>query len=301
MGTVISHTVGSGFLWQKTGKIAVVLALLCLAFFLFKPITVKAGFYRVTRYVLKAQMMWQTRTWDELEGTHFIVRYLPQDDNIADMVLASAEKDYQPVSQNFGYLSQERILVVIYPTKQSLGRSFGWAADESAMGVYWAGVIRVLSPNVWVEEENPAHVRWVFESEGPMAHELTHLIVDYSTGGNYTRWFTEGIAQYEEAKLTGYRMEHDEIRRPDEMYPLIKMDGEFDSLENQNLAYFESYQAVKFLVENYGEESLREILDSLSKGRSMKASFRSTLGIAIDQFERDFKMWSVQNSSNDKP
>ncbi len=277
------------------GKTSVILVLLCMAFFIVEPITVKSCVYKTFRNFIRIKVMWQTCGWEEIQGSHFIVRYRPQDNNIAEMVLATAEESYQPVSRQFGYSFRDKIPIVIYPTKESLGRSFGWAADESAMGVYWAGVIRILSPNIWVEEENLEGIRTAFENEGPIVHELTHYMVDYSAGGNYTRWFTEGIAQYEEEKLTGYRIENREIRHPDELYPLNLMDREFDSLGDQPLAYFESFQAVKYLVDRYGEKSLQEILTCLGRGRTIEESFQKTLGISVDQFETDFQTYMIVN------
>ncbi|HWI54391.1 MAG TPA: hypothetical protein VNT57_01755, partial [Desulfobacteria bacterium] len=183
-----------------------------------------------------------------------------------------------------------------YPTRESLGRSFGWAADESAMGVYWTGVIRVLSPDAWVDEDDPDKFREVFESEGPIAHEFTHLVVDYLTKGNYTRWFTEGIAQYEEERLTGYQMEYRKIKHPGQLYPLSKMDNDFDNLKDQGLAYYESLQAVNYIVDRYGEEGLQKVLKDLGSGYTLEKSFTRSLGMSMDQFEKGFQIWAVANS-----
>jgi hypothetical protein len=265
-----------------------------MAFLIFRPVTAKSYIYRTFREISKIQMIWQTRGWNEIQNPHFVIRYRPQDRDIVPMVLDTAEKSFVPVSRHLDYRSPGRTLIVIYPSKESLGRSFGWEADESAMGVYWAGVIRVLSPSAWIEEQDIEEVRRTFESDGPMAHELSHLMVDYITAGNYTRWFTEGVAQYVEAGVTGYRMEPREVSHPDELYPLAVMDREFDNLADQNMAYYESFQAVNYLVNTYGEESLKEILAHLGRGYSMDKSFNTVLGISMDGFENDLKNWVVE-------
>jgi len=238
-------------------------------------------------------MMWQTRSWQEMRGNHFIIRYTPQDNNVAGLVLQVAESSFEPISQKFSYSPNKRTLIVVYPTKESLNRSFGWEADESAMGVYWAGVIRVLSPNDWIEGKNSQELARIFESEGPVAHEFTHLLVDYAAGGNYTRWLTEGIAQYEEGRLTGYRMDHPKITAVEQMYPLDDMDRNFDNLNNQNLAYYQSLQAVNYLVQQYGGEAIGELLTHLGYGFTMDESFRKSFGISLNQFEANFKVWTV--------
>ncbi len=283
----------SGLVLQKSGRILFAAAMLCVVFFIVQPGVAKSQIYKIFRELSKHRMIWQTRGWNEMQSSSFIVRYTSRDSSIAEMVLESAEKSYEPVSGNFAGSYREKILVVVYPTKESLGRSFGWAADESAMGVYWAGVIRVLSPSAWIEEDDPEVFKEVFDSDGPLAHELTHLLVDYETGGNYTRWFTEGIAQYTEAKVTGYRLDYRSIRDYDEIYPLSRMDRDFDSLDDQNLAYLQSFQAVNYLVELYGEDSLRDILGQLGRGQSMEASFKDVLGVSLEQFEKDFGEWVI--------
>lgn len=289
----LAYTVADSGILLKLVKIALIGALLCTAFFIREPVVVKSYIYKVFREASKTRLMWQTRGWEEIKGPHFIVRYQAPDDDNANMVLDTAEKNYQPVVDKFDFTPKRKTLIVIYPTKESLGRSFGWAADESAMGVYWAGVIRVLSPKVWIDEHDPQDFAALFETEGPMAHEFTHLMVDYATGGNYTRWFTEGIAQFEEEKLTGYLIGERNITSSDQLYPLSRMDREFDNLSDQNLAYFQSYQAVYYLVFQYGEENLKKILQNLGSGKTMDESFQSVLGVSMDKFEHDFQTWIV--------
>ena len=295
MSNLAFSAMDSGFLLQKAGKITVIIALLCMAFFITEPVMAKSYIYRAIRELSKINMRWQTRNWQEIDSSHFIVRYKPEDKNVAHMVLQVAEQSYNPVRTRFDYSPRGRTLVVVYPTKESLSHSFGWDADESAMGVYWAGVIRVLSPNAWISETDPQKILQTFETEGPVAHEFTHLIVDYTTGGNYARWFTEGIAQYEEQKLTGFQLDHDKVTSQDQMYAFSAMDRGFDNLSDQNMAYFQSLRAVDYLVSQYGEQSLNKILQELGKGLTMDQSFRRVIGVSLGQFEAGFKNWVVAN------
>jgi hypothetical protein len=275
-------------------KTAIVLILACLILTMSQPVTAKLIVYRASRELVRVQMFFSTFGWNRIQGEHFIVKYQPQDSDIAKMILDLAERNYKPVSERFGRFYSWKIPLIIYPSKESLGRSFGWENDESAMGVYWGGVIRVLSPREWIDSDNPKEAKKIFETEGPIVHEFTHLMVDYVTGGNYTRWFTEGIAQYEEELLTGYRPERRKLTNSDELYKLSRMDGDFDNLADQNLAYLESYQAVKYLVDTYGENKLKEILTCLGKGYSMDDSFRKVLDISYDRLENDFVSWIIQ-------
>jgi len=238
--------------------------------------------YKVFREYARFTMNIKTRDWHQVEGTHFIVRYQDKDTEMAKMVLDTSEEAFCQVNKVMGYIPQGKIPVVLYPDALSLNRSFGWAADESAMGVYWAGVIRVLSPDCWI---NGGNTEEVFKSDGPMAHEYTHFVVDQIAAGNYPRWLTEGIAQQVERKVTGFQIA---LTGPEEIYPLAKMDREFDLLPNQSAAYRQSLAMVDFLTTKFGDDGLREVLHRLGQGESLNQAFATVFGISIGEFEEQF-------------
>ena len=191
---------------KRLARIIAAIIVLLLSILWRIPASAKFYGYGAIRELVKIYVVIGSWNMSKLTSEHFFVKYMPEDRGEAELVLETAEKFYQPITEDFGYTPRGRIPIILYSTKQELNQSFGWDASESAMGVYWAGVIRVLSPGAWVAETEADRVREVFVSSGPVAHELTHLMVDYLTGGNYPRWFTEGVAQYEEYKLTGFTL-----------------------------------------------------------------------------------------------
>lgn len=283
--------------WLKFIKpLGIVVAALVLlaAFFTRIPSFIKNGTYNLAREGLREKALWTTRDMATLTGQHFIVRYTDSNKKDAELVLKTAEQFYAPIAQKYGYNGPGKIPVIVYPTRSELNRNFGWPANESAMGVYWAGVIRVLSPSVWVTNQEPQQYQETFEKSGPMAHEFTHLVVDYMTGGNYTRWFTEGMAQYEEYRLTGFEFNEPTASLDQPLYTLSEMDRNFDNLTNQALAYRQSFLAVRYIAENYGESSLKSILNNLAQGKNMDQAIQSSLGIEMSQFEQNYQKWGKQ-------
>lgn len=281
-------------LWMVL-KIILAASILLGAFLARFPNFIRIQAYNVVRGFLKQKTIVQTRQMSSISGEHFVVKYYPEDKKDAELVLATAEKFYKPVAADFNYKGNPLIPIVVYPTRQSLNRSFGWEANESAMGVYWAGVIRVLSPQVWITAGDAQEYDKTFISSGPMAHELTHLVVDYKTGGNYTRWFTEGLAQYEEHKLTGFVFDDPDGSLDQPLYPLKDMDQGFDDLPNQALAYRESYATVCYLVDHYGTDKLNQILSNLAHGDDMDQAFKQAIGVNLTQFEQNWLAWLKQN------
>ncbi|MHB1125827.1 MAG: peptidase MA family metallohydrolase [Bacillota bacterium] len=268
----------------------ILLALIFIAItFSFKyPNAPKTVLYSLIREAAKARMQMDTSNWKTEESRNFVIKYKPQDAPVAGMVLDSAEKFHDPVSRLLGYYPSAKIPLVLYPDRHTLGKSFGWSADQGAMGVYWAGVIRVLSPLDWVDSDNYHDMTMTFDSTGPMAHEYAHLVMDYITAGNYPRWLTEGVAQYVEREVTGFVFEAPN-GPANFWYPLSEMDGGFDNLPDQALAYRESLAMIDFLVQHNGFPALQRMLYDLGKGKTLNQAMQTEYGFSIDQFEKAFR------------
>ena len=248
--------------------------------------------YEMYREAAKANLEFRSRSLPSLEGDHVRVRFQPADARYAGMVLEAAEKFYRPVADKYSLQTNRKVTVMVYPSREELNASFGWPANESAMGVYWGGVIRVLSPASWVEGGDPGQMREAFINSGPMAHELTHLAVDYATRGNCPRWFTEGLAQLEEYRLTGFRFADEDRAGGDQFYSLNDMDRGFDDLPDQALAYREALSAVEYINALYGEDKLLEIVSLLGAGQGISGAVKSALGVEMVQLEQNWRIWS---------
>lgn len=253
--------------------------------------------YGAIRELVKVHTVIGTWNMAKMTSEHFYVKFKPEDRAQAELVLETAERFYRPVTGDFGFTPRARVPIILYSSREELNKSFGWEAKESAMGVYWAGAIRVLSPTAWVIDTEPARVKETFISSGPMAHELTHLMVDYLTGGNYPRWFTEGLAQYEEYKLTGFEFNDTagSLRQP--LYSMKDLTVDFDNLPNQSLAYRESLAAVRYIVHQYGEGALYELLKELRLGQDFSQAMKKVTNMDDAQFEARWREWALKKVS----
>lgn len=269
------------------------LVIVLVALFVRVPGEIRGLFFGLAKELSCAQALFSTRHLLTVSGEHFVVRYAPENGANARLVLDSAEKAYNQLAEKYGFQGRG-IPVIIYPSREDLNRCFGWPSGESAMGAYWAGVIRVLAPEVWISgEAGEGEEKEVFERCGPMLHEFTHLVVDCKTNGNVPRWLTEGLAQYEELRLTGFT-----LPAPPDLgarhYSFTALDRGFDALPDQTLAYAQSLSAVRYIVAVYGEESIGRILAVLASGGDIDAALARALGVHLDGFENGWKKWVVQ-------
>ena len=241
--------------------------------------------------VVKWEIYLKTWDWDAIKGENFVLRYKSQDSDVANLVLETAEEIFTPVNEALGYTPEGPVLMVMYPDKASLNKSFGWDADENAMGVYWAGAIRILSPLAWLEDE--ATLAREFREQGPIAHEYTHLVVDFMTKGNYTRWLTEGVAQYMERELTGFAFASIKVAEQDKIYSFQEMTTNFDNLPDQSLAYHQSLAAIDYYVESFGFEALVNLLQELGRGKSLSQAMVDSTGLSLEIFESQVQEYII--------
>ncbi|MBP2628719.1 MAG: hypothetical protein H6Q68_3430 [Firmicutes bacterium] len=254
------------------------------------PLRPRMWVYPLARQAAQIKVNYESRDMSVYETEHFKIKYTQADADTVDMIAEAAEAAYIPVTHELNYAPQSKTLILVQPNKNELRQAFGWSGNESAMGVYWGGSIQLLSPHAWLN--NGATVEDFIHS-GPMVHEYTHLVFDYLTNGNYPRWFTEGLAQYIEYRVNDYEWQTATNKLDGKLYTMAELDGNFDNLPNQSLAYRQSLAAVRYIAEVYGDDELREIINTLKAGQSMDKAIQKTLGIDYATFAHSWQQWAV--------
>lgn len=279
-------------------SIVTVITLLALgAVLLFSgmPLRPRMWVYPLIRQVTEMKVDYETKDMEVHETEHFKIKYTLADKNTVDMIAEAAEAAYIPVTQELGYAPRGKTLIMVQPNKNELRKAFGWSGNESAMGVYWGGVIQLLSPHVWLGDGESVQE---FIHSGPMVHEYTHLVFDHLTNGNYPRWFTEGLAQYVEYQANHYEWQTPTNNLDGKLYTMTELEGDFDQLPNQSLAYRQSLAAVRYIAQVYGEDKLREIITELQAGQSLDQGIQKILGLDYVTFEHAWQQWAVINMKN---
>ena len=120
-----------------------------------------------------------------------------------------------------------------------------------------------------VEDDLPD---WVNEV---IPHEIAHLYFEQAAYHPKPKsyppnWLNEGVAVYNEFSDHSYE---DQILRKavreDGILPLYELAGTFgDEDERVDLAYAEGYSAISYLMEQYGRDALKKLLNSYRRGVS---------------------------------
>jgi len=174
---------------------------------------------------------------------------------------------------------EKPVIVEIFPRQQDFAiRTFGLPGGAGFLGVCFGRLITANSPAS--QGERPPNWKSV------LWHEFCHVATLGKTNNRMPRWLSEGISVYEErqrGESWGERMtpQYREMLLGEELTPVSKLSGAFlnpPSPVHLQFAYYESSLVVEFLIERYGVEALKSILDDLGAGLMMRDALARSVG-----------------------
>jgi tetratricopeptide (TPR) repeat protein len=170
----------------------------------------------------------------------------------------------------YGIELQRPTIVEIFSEQKDFAvRTFGMPGNQGYLGVCFGRVVTANSP----ASQAGHSVNW----QAVLWHEFCHVVTLQMTRNKMPRWLSEGISVYEEVQANpcwGQAMnpQYREMVLGDELTPLSELSAAFLSPRSDlhlQFAYFESALVVEFLVQRYGFDSLKALLNDLGQGAAI--------------------------------
>ncbi|HEX6985796.1 MAG TPA: hypothetical protein VF170_10475, partial [Planctomycetaceae bacterium] len=225
-----------------------------------------------------------------LRGDGFIVRMAPREaDLYGRRVLELLRDARDALGEKYEVEVAGPVTVEIFPRQQDFAvRTFGLPGADGFLGVCFGRVITVNSPAS--QGADPAN--W----EAVLWHEFCHTVTLTKTRNKMPRWLSEGISVYEEGRRDpAWAMpmspQFREMALGEDLTPPSRLSSAFlapKSPQHLQFAYFESALVVEFLVERFGLEALKDLLDDLGDGVPVNDALAVRTGVPLDQFDADF-------------
>lgn len=240
--------------------------------------------------------------YEKLTNADFIVRMQPHEAQLyGASVLDLLSQAKATLSQKYGVELNQRTLVDIFPDQKDFGvRTFGMPDNPGYLGVCFGSVITANSPAS--QAANPANWKDV------LWHEFCHVITLNETKNRMPRWLSEGISVYEERQASpawGERMDlaYREMILHGELTALSELSGAFlapkDS-QHLQFAYFESSLVVEYIVQQYGLDTLKQILRDLGDGKEVYAAIAAHTA-PLPDLEKKFAAYARAQAENLAP
>jgi cellulose synthase operon protein C len=198
--------------------------------------------------------------------------------------IAAYEKKYQMKLKG-------PVQVEVYPDHEDFAVRTAGMPGLGALGVTFNAVIAMDSPS----GRPPGSFHWA----STLRHEMSHVYVLEATDSRVPRWFTEGLAVYEETDAApdwGDRLDPDAIHAIQHklLLPVAELDRGFirPSYPSQVIvSYFQGGKICSYIAEKWGYSKLLDMVHAFAKLESTPDVFQKVLGISSTDFDKQFLAW----------
>ena len=240
-----------------------------------------------------------------LESDHATVYYNPGNEAKAKWYAEAFEYAYTQVSTELEAYPAQRFKLYVYATQEDLVKGlqeFSGFSPEAAAFFKSGGAPRPINYIMHVCPNSGWH---------DMAHEYTHTIIEELSGRVFLsiKWLDEGLANYiahEAVSKTKYKENEVQWRASQTAIVRKALDeGRLFALKDTStevqwcpeglgtpechLQYAQAYVVVTYLVQTYGIDKCKAILQLMEGGLSQEVAVQEALGISLAQFEADFR------------
>ena len=206
-------------------------------------------------------------------------------------VEAAIERNIAEYNKKYQMQLKGPVQVEVYPDHEDFAVRTMGMPGLGALGVTFNAVVAMDSPS----GRPPGSFHWA----GTLRHEMSHVYVLQATNNRVPRWFTEGLAVYEESAASpdwGDGLDIESIRAIQHklLLPVAELDRGFirPSYPSQVIvSYYQGGQILTYIAEKYGYPKILDMIHAYAKLESTPDVFKKVLGIPTEDFDKDFMAW----------
>ncbi len=201
------------------------------------------------------------------------------------LAIATYEKKYK-------FKLNAPVQVEVFPDHADLAvRTAGMPGLGGILGVTFGMVLAMDSPS----GRPPGSFHWA----STMWHELSHVYILTMTDHKVPRWFTEGLAVYEETATSpdwGDRLDPQAIEaiKNKKLLPVAQLDRGFVRPEYPSqvvVSYFQAGQICNYIAEKWGYDKLLDMVHSYAAMTPTPEVIQKDLGVSPEAFDKQFLAW----------
>jgi tetratricopeptide (TPR) repeat protein len=212
-------------------------------------------------------------------------------DLLAPYFEAEAKRAIAAYENKYRMKLDRPVQVEVYPDHEDFAVRILGMPGMGALGVTFVNVIAMDSPT----SRKPGEFHWA----STLWHELSHVFTLAATRQRMPRWFTEGMAVYEETTASpewGDRLSPQVILaiRDRKLLPVAELDRGFvhpSYPEQVVVSYFQAGRICNFIERKWGFQKLLDMLHAYAQLKTTPEVIREQLGVEPGEFDRQFQSW----------
>lgn len=225
--------------------------------------------------------------WRKLEYGDFRIYWSEDNRDIAQKVLESAQQTVSNIS-NFLYINDiEPINIFIYMGDTDIFNHAIFTANDDVVAA--STVLSSRSIIMHIPEGPDKYL----EVQRQTPHEIAHILLADYLGEQYKtapKWLHEGFASYNELLPNpDYPIILSDAYENDFLIPISQLCASFPLEENNFLlSYAESYDLVKFIIQQYGTDGLKSLIDAYRSTADCEKGVETALGLNLNQLNQQW-------------
>ena len=236
-----------------------------------------AGGNRVETKPARVQFNDTRHLWNNLNEGRVTLYWYEGKQSFAEEIMATAQQVLARLAEDTGAELKKPAEIYIYASAQDLLGAMIFPQE-------WTGGVAFTRYGTVAIGIPPDNLDW---GKRALAHELTHLVIHQMTFNPYNdlpTWLDEGLAMYGEGTLEPiYAAILTKAIVEDSLITVRSLSSPFSAYaEEAVLGYAQSYSLVEFLISNYGQSQMFELLNTFSEGSSYDGALNRVYGFDMD-------------------
>ena len=221
--------------------------------------------------------LWQSLTSTAPQGSEMSLFWYEGSDSFAQELMDTCDEGLARLTQDIGTYPERSINIYIYASDNDLKGAMIFPQE-------WTGGVAFTAFSTIAIGISPSELDW---GKRVLVHELTHLVVHQATFSPYGQlplWLDEGLAMYNEGELDPVLRSYlEEAILEDELISVRSLCSPFSAYsERASLSYAQSYSLVEYLLDNYGQDSMLDLLTIFKQGSTYDEALTEVYGFDID-------------------
>ncbi|MBV8846889.1 MAG: tetratricopeptide repeat protein [Bryobacterales bacterium] len=205
------------------------------------------------------------------------------------------DKIVETYDKKYKYKLPGTVQVEVYPDHDDFAVRTMGMPGLGALGVTFGNIVAMDSPDSNSAERPAGSSNWA----STLWHEMSHVYVLSMTGHRVPRWFTEGLAVYEETatnKDWGDRLDPPSIMaiKDHKLLPVAELDRGYihPSYPNQVIvSYFQGGRIITYIVEKWGYDTVLAMIKDFGDRMSTPEVIEKELKMKPEEFDKQFLPW----------
>jgi hypothetical protein len=212
------------------------------------------------------------------------IYYHDQDSAMIKDLLSGTQSNLSRIKLDTVIPPERKIKILIY-------RNYDEVKSSGLFKQDWIGGQAFPNYNVIILAVNSSNLNW---AKGGVPHEITHLIVHetvFGPFGDIPRWLDEGLAMFSEGQLAAeYNKYLDTAVRENSIMSVRSISSQFPTDANKaSLAYAESNSVVSYLIETYGWDKIKTLLETFKDGSTYDNALKKVYNFDTGGLDKEWK------------